>query len=514
MSTNNATAPQTEQALFDIANSAAEQFSQFDLAHVKKIVQAVQAAAQERSEHYAQWAVSESGMGDVASKKMKNDLNTLVADGDIAAYVQPRVEKDKNIITFPKPAGVVVALVPCTNPVATIYFKVLCCLMTRNAVILCPHPKAKKCSYDAAQYLMSVAERMGAPKGAIQCLQEPDVKLVNQLMKSSDCKLTLATGGPAMVRAAYSSGNPAIGVGPGNPVAYVHESADVAHAAECLIASVSFDNCLLCTSESMVLADKAIAGELKTQLVTKGAAFIESPDEARRLRDFLFPNNTINAKAIGQSALWLAEQCGFNVPDTTKILVTEVHIIGPEEVMAKEKMFPAIGFMTIDGVEHATRSMQSQLAITGVGHSAVIHSNDYDVIAKIGGSLPVCRIAVNVGGATGSTGFESHVDQGAVIGTGYFGRSSVHENVGPKHLIQWTQMAFHAEKAFSAHDAQNALTLYEKNQSTRIQSTIATTSSQVISQVKSQPVSNINSDKLRELIRSLLKQELKQLLGK
>jgi len=510
MSANNASITQSEQVLFEIANRAAEEFSQFDLEHVTKIVQAVKTAAQERSEHYAQWAVTESGMGDVASKKMKNDLNTLVADGDIAAYVQPRVEKDKNIITFPKPAGVVVALVPCTNPVATIYFKVLCCLITRNAVILCPHPKAKKCSYDAAQYLMSVAESMGVPKGAIQCLQEPDVKLVNQLMKSSDCKLTLATGGPAMVRAAYSSGNPAIGVGPGNPVAYVHESADVAQAAECLVGSVSFDNCLLCTSESMVLADKAIAAELKTQLVAKGAAFIESPEDARKLRDFLFPNGAINPKSIGQSALWIAQQCGFTVPDSTKILVTEVHIIGPEEVMAKEKMFPAIGFMTIDGVDHAIRSIQSQLDITGVGHSSVIHSNDYDVIAKIGGSLPVCRIAVNVGGATGSTGFESHVDQGAVIGTGYFGRSSVHENVGPKHLIQWTQMAFHAGKPFSPTDAQNALTTFEKNQSSRIQSTLLATPDQVTSQIPS----TVDSEELRGLIRELLQQELKQLLGK
>lgn len=501
---------QTEQTLFEAANRAAAEFAQFDLASVEKIVKAVKVAAQERSEHYAKWAVEESGMGDIPSKKVKNDLNTLVAEQDIAPFVQPRVEPGKYIMTFPKPAGVVVALVPCTNPVATIYFKILCCLMTRNSVILCPHPKAKKCSVDAAAYLAQVAESMGAPKGAIQCLAEPDVKLVNQLMNSEHCKVTLATGGPAMVRAAYSSGNPAIGVGPGNPVAYVHESANLSNAAESLVTSVSFDNCLLCTSESLVLADRAIAGELKSELINKGAAFIDAPEQARILRDYLFPKGAINPKAIGQSAQWIAQQCGFTVPATTKILVTDVHIIGPEEVMAKEKMFPVIGFMTIDGVDSAIRSIQAQLDITGVGHSAVVHSEDYSVVAKIGGELPVCRISVNVGGFAGSSGFESHIGQGAVIGTGYFGRSSVHENVGPKHLIQWTQMAYHANLPFSESAAQSAVSQFEQGQAMKLAAKVATTPSVVAESA----TAGASQDELRGLIRELLQQELKQLLGK
>lgn len=449
---------QTVENLFDIAHSAATAFQMFRGDQVEAIVKAVAEAAQEKAEFYAEWAVKETGYGNVADKHQKNLLNSigLLDVLKVSDYVEPQVDYGKKVISFPKPAGVVVALVPCTNPVTTIYYKSIISLMTRNAVILCPHPAAKECCVHAADLMAEVAERAGAPKGAIQVLREPSIPLVNQLLQSDRTDVILATGGPAMVRAAYSSGNPALGVGPGNVACYVDKTADVGTAGGQIVFSNSFDNSLPCTCESVVVADRGISESLKAAMTAAGAYFVAGEEE-KQLRAFLFPEGVASVAALGKSAEWMAEQAGFSVPAGTKSLVIEISEIGLQEPVSKEKMFPVLGFITVDGAEQGINAARAMLDLMGKGHSAVIHANNPEVVARYGAALPVCRIAANTPGVVGSAGMTTNLTQGSVIGTGFFGRSSVDENVGPRQLVQWTRVAYDKEPTVVMGDMDAAL---------------------------------------------------------
>ena len=456
---NNSLEVREESHLFDIAHWAAGAYASFTRDQVEKIVNAVAEGAAEKAEFYAEWAVRETGFGDVASKAEKNILNStnLIETHRISDYIECKLDEEKKILKYPKPAGVVVALVPSTNPVATVFYKAISCLMTRNAVILCPHPSAVECCVHAADYLAGIAERANAPRGVIQIVRKPSVPLVNELMRSKRTDLILATGGPAMVRAAYSSGNPAIGVGPGNVACYVHASADIDAAAERIVRSKSFDNSLPCTCESVIVADEEIGDRLGAALVKSGAHHVEHPEAEARLREFLFPEGKMNPKAIGKSAGWIAEQAGIGVKPGTRVLGVEIFKVGVEEPLSKEKMFPVLGFIKVKGIDSAIRVAQGMLRMHGAGHSAVIHSKEPYVVARWGRALPVCRIAVNAPGVLGSSGMVTNITPGAVIGTGFFGRSSISENVGPKHLIQWTHIAYNRDPVEIMGDMDAAL---------------------------------------------------------
>ncbi len=503
MSENNTkTISPEEQQLFDVAHRAAAAYSVYGRSRVEKIVQAVAEAAAEKAEFYAEWAVRETGFGDVPSKTQKNQVGLLCAQQDLAPFIDPQIDAEKKIVSYPKPAGVIVALIPSTNPVATVYYKVIIALMTRNAVILCPHPGAKECSVHAADLMEEIAVKAGAPAGLIQSVRQPSVPLVNQLMQSDRTNLILATGGPAMVRAAYSSSNPAIGVGPGNVACYVHESADLAKTAERIVFSASFDNSLPCTTESVVIADRAIADSLVMGMIKQGAYQIEKTDEVRRVREFLFPEGHMNPKAIGKSAEWIAEHSGVAVPVGTKLLGIEIFTIGEEEPISKEKMFPLVGFFKNDGgVQGAIRAAQAMLAMHGKGHSALIHTNNPEVAARYGAGLPVCRIPVNTPGVTGSSGVETNLITGAVIGTGFFGRSSIDENVGPKHLIQWTRLAYNNDPAEVMGDIDGAIaSLISEAEQKRPETAPDLANLQ------------LNRDDLKLMIKELLADELRQIL--
>ena len=450
---------QTPEQLFTAARKAADEFSTFSRDQVEAIVTHVATKAAERSQQYAEWAVEETGFGDIDSKKIKNDLNCMgvLQLLNFDDYVGYQVDHEKKIVKFAKPAGVVVALVPCTNPVATVYYKAIISLATRNAVILCPHPASKACSVDSAHFIAKLAEEAGAPKGAVQVLEEPSIPVVDQLMKSDQCNLILATGGPAMVRAAYSSSNPAIGVGPGNPAAYVDKTALLPMAAACIVGSMAFDNSLACTSESCVLAHEAIADELLSELDNAGAK-ICSTEEVDKLRAYLFPEGNIYPGAIGKSAQFICEAAGIDVKEGAKVLVMPFDAINKDEPLSKEKMFPCVGFTRVSGIDAAIDDVQTMLSLMGAGHSAVIHTNDPETAAKYGAALPVCRIAVNAPGVTGSSGFDTNISPGAVIGTGFFGRSSISENVGAKHLVQYTSLAYNKDDAIQMGDIDPALT--------------------------------------------------------
>jgi len=449
------------ESLYSTAEAGAKQFSTYTKAQVEKIVSAVVAAAEEKAEFYAEWAVRETGFGNLEAKIAKN-LATSVGIGsvyDIAKFVEPSVDHEKKIITIPKPAGIVLAPMPCTNPIMTVNFKVIANLVSRNSVILAPHPAAVECCVHATKYLNSVAIAAGAPEGVIQILEKPSIEVVNRMMQDSRTSLIMATGGPALVHAAYSSGNPAIGVGPANVPCYVDASADIAKAGACAVIGNSFDYGLPCTCESTVLAEESIADELK-KAIEEGNGWFATGEDEQKLREFLFPGGVNNPAAIGKSAQWIGEQCGVVVPAEAQSMVIEIDHIGYDEPVSKEKMFPMLGFHRIaDGVDSGIESSLAMLDLMGKGHSAVIHTANPESVAKFTAAMPVCRVAVNTPGMTGSAGLTTNLAPTGSIGTGFFGGSSADENIGPQHLVQHTFVAYDSDDSVQMGDIDAALGL-------------------------------------------------------
>ena len=442
--------------MLERARWAAGRFATFERKRTLAIAKAVAEAGASRAAHYGDWAVRETGFGVAEHKAIKNEMTTtgLYAHYKDRDFVGKRVRAKDKIVEIARPAGVVFALVPSTNPISTVNFKIMSALMTRNAIVISPHPAAKECSVDAIDFLAEAATRAGAPDGAIQVVREPNLKVIDCLMRSDKVDVILATGGSAMVRAAYSSGNPAIGVGPGNAPAFVDATADLSLAARRIVDSKSFDNSILCTNESVVVAEEAIADELLRHLARAGA-YLCAEAERDRLRDYLFTEQGFNIGALGKSAAWIAEQVGIQVPKATRVLLAPVSRIQAEEPLAREKLCPVLGFVRASDRAHGIAISRTLLRIRGGGHSAAIHSRDSATIMAFGASVRALRVVVNSPCSQGAAGFGTHLAPSFTIGTGYFGRSSVGDNVGPEHLINWTRIAYNEdpEEAFGEFTA-------------------------------------------------------------
>lgn len=435
------------------ARWAANVFQRLDRELTQRIVDAVAQTAHDQAGHYAAWAVEETGFGVVEHKKLKNELTAkpLADYYRQDDFVNPTVDESRKMLKVPRPAGVVLALTPSTNPISTLNFKVLIALMTRNAIVVSPHPGAHDCSVDAAHKLAEAAHAAGAPDGCIQVVEQPSIPLIEEFMASPKTSVILATGGTAMVRAAYSSSNPAIGVGPGNAPVYVDPSADIPSAAQRIVDSKSFDNSVLCTNDSVVItlpeADKRLRKSLE-----QADAYLCDEDEVERLRHFLFHDRGFNVAAVGRDAKWIAQECGIHVPAQTRILVAPVSQLGVEERMTREKLCPVLGYHVAKNYKQALGQARSVLRFSGAGHSAAIHSTDPQTIVDYASTVEVYRIVVNAPCSQGAAGFGTHLAPTFTIGTGYFGRSSIGDNVGPPHLVHWTQVAYNSDKAEAFSD--------------------------------------------------------------
>jgi acyl-CoA reductase-like NAD-dependent aldehyde dehydrogenase len=435
------------------AGWAVRAFARFDRAAVMKVSRAVAEVAFSQAQYYAAWAVRETGMGVVEHKKLKNELSShaLVDFYENTDLVNPRVDEARKMVEIPKPAGIILALTPATNPISTLYYKTIIALLSRNAIVFSPHPLARDCCCDAAAKLEAAAVAAGAPAGLIQCIEQPSVPLVQALMASPKIQVILATGGGAMVRAAYSSGNPAIGVGPGNAPVYVDPSADFNAAARRIVDSKAFDNSVLCTNESVLVTLEKSRHQLERALRAAGA-HICSDAETSKLRDWLFPEGHLNTAAVGKSAEWIAQQAGFRVVGSIRTLVAPVSHLGVEEPLTKEKLCPVLTFASAASFESATSMAQMVLRVTGSGHSAAFHGEDPQRAMHFANALPVYRVVVNAPCSQGAAGFATHLAPSFMIGTGYFGRSSVGENLGPQHLVHWTRLAWNSDSSVSFGD--------------------------------------------------------------
>ena len=436
------------RAMLQRAEWAARAFARYDKQTVDRVVHAAAQAGAAKAREYAEWAVRETGFGVADHKVVKNLACTTGLVEAYAAhdYVTPRFDPAAKIVEIPRPAGVVLALTPSTNPVASVFFKALLALMTRSAVIISPHPQAAECCADAARTLERAAVAAGAPDGVIQVVDRPSVPLIDALMTDERTAVIVATGGSPVVRAAYSSGTPAIGVGPGNVPVLVDATADLAKAAKRIVDSKSFDNSILCTNESVLIVEDPVAATLLRHLKREGAYLLE-PGEAATVAGLLFPGGRFDVRFVGKDATWIAAEAGLRVPGTTRILLAPFPMAVPEEPLAHEKLCPVLGLVQVPTARRGIDVARAVLRITGRGHSAAIHSTDPATIMEFGAQVEVLRVAVNVGNSLGSAGISTALAPSMTVGTGFFGRSSLTENLEPKHLVQWARMAYDSDPA-------------------------------------------------------------------
>jgi acyl-CoA reductase-like NAD-dependent aldehyde dehydrogenase len=434
--------------MLERARWAAEEFQRYDRHRTYAIAEAVAQEAHAKAATYAEWAVRETGFGVVEHKKLKNELTSLpfleyYRDWD---FVAPHVDADKRIVEIPRPAGVIFALIPSTNPISTLNFKILSALLTRNAIVMSPHPAARECCVDATQHLAAAAVKAGAPDGVVQIVEYPSIPLIEMFMQSEKTAVILATGGTAMVRSAYSSSNPAIGVGPGNAPVFVDSTADLGLAAQRITDSKSFDNSLLCTNESVLIVSKDRERELKRELQRVGC-HVCSAEEVEAIRTYLFHERGFNVEAVGRDATWIADQAGFKVPAKVRVLITPIEFIGIDEPLSKEKLCPVLAMFVAVSQQQALEMARAVLRLSGAGHSAAIHSNDPQTILNFAARVEAYRVVVNAPCSQGAAGFETDLAPSFTIGTGFFGRSSIGENIGPQHLVHWTRVALHQDAA-------------------------------------------------------------------
>jgi acetaldehyde dehydrogenase / alcohol dehydrogenase len=436
------------RAMLQRAEWAARAFARYSKPAVDRIVHAAAEAAAAKASEYAERAVRETGFGVAAHKAIKNlACSTGLVDAYRGHdYVTPRFDPVAKILEIPRPAGVIFALTPSTNPVATVYFKTLLALMTRSAVVISPHPLAREVCADAARTLAAAAVAAGAPDGVIQVVDEPSVPLINALMTDERTRVIVATGGVPVVRAAYSSGTPAIGVGPGNVPVLVDATADLAKAAKRITDSKSFDNSILCTSESVLIVEEAAAAGLLRHLKREGAHLLDA-EGAAKVAGLLFPGGHFDIGFVGKDATAIASAAGLRVPGSTRVLLAPLRLAVPEEPLAHEKLCPVLGLLRVPSAERGIEAARAVLRIGGRGHSAAIHSTDPATVMEFGAAVEVLRVSVNAGNSLGSSGIETNLAPSMTVGTGYFGGSSLRANLEPGDLVQWTRLAYNRDMA-------------------------------------------------------------------
>ena len=414
--------------------------SQLD-AITEAIAKAFQAAASE----LAQLAVQETGFGNVEDKITKNTFasrDVYAAIRDMKTVGILRRHPEEKLWEVGVPVGVIAAIVPSTNPTSTICYKALIALKAGNAIVFSPHPKALECSLKAANIVEQAALAAGAPAGSIGCLSLASMAGCQELMAAPEVSLILATGGPAMVRSAYSSGKPAIGVGAGNGPAYIHHSANISQAIDCILRSKSFDNGTVCASEQSIIVEEAMADRVRQEAQRKGFYFMDK-EEARRLAKLLFrPNGTLNPEIVGRKATDLAQMAGFSVPCTTKILVAREQEAGPTRPYSMEKLCPVLAFFIMPDENSVLQKAIEVLTHEGSGHTFAIHCTDEAVIERFALQIPVSRFLVNTPAALGGIGQTTGLFPALTLGCGAVGGSSSSNNISPLDLINIRRVAW------------------------------------------------------------------------
>ena len=415
-------------------------FATYTQEQVDNIFYAAAMAANRQRIPLAKMAVAETGMGVVEDKVIKNHY--------AAEYIYNQYKNTKTcgvlesdpafgVQKIAEPIGVVAAVIPTTNPTSTAIFKALLSLKTRNGIVISPHPRAKKCTIEAARVVLEAAVAAGAPENIIAWIDVPSLELTNAVMKEAD--IILATGGPGMVKAAYSSGKPALGVGAGNTPAIIDKSADILLAVNSIIHSKTFDNGMICASEQSVIVDKKVYAAVKKEFAARGCYFL-NPEETEKVRKTILINGALNAKIVGQKAHTIAALADVKVPEETKILIGEVESVDIEEEFAHEKLSPVLAMYKADSFEDAVKKAEQLVADGGYGHTSSLYIdavNEKEKIGRFAAAMKTCRILVNTPSSQGGIGdlYNFKLAPSLTLGCGSWGGNSVSENVGVKHLL-------------------------------------------------------------------------------
>ena len=419
---------------------AQQQFASFSQEQVDRIFLAAATAANQARIPLAQLAVEETGMGVVEDKVIKNHFaSEYIYNAYRNAKTCGVIEEDKayGIQKIAEPIGIIAAVIPTTNPTSTAIFKTLIALKTRNGIIISPHPRAKKCTIEAAKIVLEAAVKAGAPEGIIAWIDVPSLEMTNTVMKEAD--IILATGGPGMVKAAYSSGKPALGVGAGNTPAIIDETANIILAVNSVIHSKTFDNGMICASEQSVIVHKNVYDQVRSEFARRGCYFL-SPDETEKVRKTILINGALNAKIVGQKAAKIAALANVQVPEGTKILIGEVESVELSEEFAHEKLSPVLAMYKAEDIQDAFAKAEHLIADGGYGHTSSIYLDEVsqrDKIAEFAARMKTCRIIVNTPASHGGIGdlYNFKLLPSLTLGCGSWGGNSVSENVGIKHLL-------------------------------------------------------------------------------
>jgi acetaldehyde dehydrogenase (acetylating) len=449
--------PSVEEArrLAPRAKAAAVRLAEFSQAHIDSIVDAMAAAAAARVEPFAKLAVEETGFGVVADKVQKNRfaaervyefIRPMRPVGVIARY------DDRKVIEIAEPFGVVAAIVPSTNPTSTAIYKILIALKARCSIVISPHPSAARCITQVAEVMNAAALSAGAPEGSINWMTQVSIEGTNELMRHRDVAVILATGGMGLVRAAYSAGKPAYGVGPGNAPCYIERSADVAKAANDILTGKNFDYGVLCSSPNSVVVDAAIADEARRHFMARGGYFL-APAEADALAKALVtPQRLPNPKFVGKSACSIAKAIGVSVPEATRALIAELKGVGRDYPLSIEKLCPVLSYYVVADWQEGCERCKQILRYGGMGHTMSIHSTNDQIILEFGLKKPAFRICVNTPTTHGSIGLTTGLDPAMTLGCGGFGGNITSDNITPRHLLNIKRVAYELRSIDSLSD--------------------------------------------------------------
>ncbi len=432
--------------LVDNANAALQEFMQFDQEAIDKIVKEMALAGLDQHMPLAKLAHEETKRGVYEDKIIKNIFSTEYVYNNIKYDKTVGVIEDNphnGVIQIAEPVGVVAGVTPVTNPTSTTMFKALIAIKTRNPIVFAFHPSAQKCSSEAARVLRDAAVKMGAPKNCIQWIEKPSIDATQQLMNHPGVALVLATGGAGMVKSAYSTGKPALGVGPGNVPCYIEKTATLKQAVNDLILSKTFDNGMICASEQAAIVDKEIYDAVKAEMIANNCYFLNA-DEKKKVEKLVINENTcaVNPDIVGKPAFEIAKMAGVKVAEDTKMLVAELPSVGPEQPLSREKLSPVLAFFKANSTEEGIKRAEEMLEFGGLGHSAVIHSNDQEVMKQFGLRMKACRIIANAPSSQGAIGdiYNAYLPS-LTLGCGSYGKNSVSQNVGTVHLLNIKRLA-------------------------------------------------------------------------
>jgi acetaldehyde dehydrogenase (acetylating) len=448
---------QQARDLVEGAYKAQAEIVRFDQAKIDRICEAMSRAALREAARLGAMAVEETGFGVPDDKREKNRF----AAEDVWNYFRGLrtvgvVSESKDVVEIASPRGVVAGIVPSTNPTSTAIFKVLIAIKSRNVIVLSPHPSAARCINETVRVMREAAIKEGLPAEAIACMTTATIEGTEALMKHKQTAVILATGGIGLVRAAYSSGKPAFGVGPGNVPVFIERTADVPKAVQDILTSKTFDNGTICASEQAVVCDAPIEKSVREQFKAQGAHFLSAAEAEQLGKVVATPQRSLNPAIVGKSVEVIAKLAGLNVPAGTRCLIADVGGVGREFPLSMEKLSPILAFYVVDGLSRGAQRSYEILRYGGMGHTAGVHTRSREVAVRFGGEMPASRITVNTPTTHGAIGFSTALPPSMTLGCGSWGGNVTSDNVSPLHLLDIKRVAFEVRPVKSKRPAAGA----------------------------------------------------------